>query len=477
MKNQTVWRGAWRAVLVVSVSMAALTTAPKASAETLADALVGAYTHSGLLDQNRALLRAADEDVAISGALLKPILDWSGDVIRDFGDTTSEALGGSSVDLGQTTASIGIAASLQLYDFGADRTRVEASKEIVLATRASLLAVEQNILLRAAFAYFNVFRQQEFVKLRRNNVRVLREELRASQDRFEVGEVTRTDVALAEAAVEEARSNLAVAQRDLTQARAEYTNVAGHPPGVVTDVPKLPAVGTDVPRAQAIAVRNHPEMAEAQHDVAASELLATAAGKDMMPTLSLRGTLRTDETFNSINKTDFGTIGLEFGGPIYRGGELSARERRAYALRDASRGNLHNVRHGVQQDVVNAVSGVIAAQAVLISSREQVRAATVAFRGVREEANLGARTTLDVLDAEQDLLDAKTILISAQVGQYTAAYEVLESLGYLTAQRLGLPVQIYDPAAYYNLVKDGPAKYSKQGKQLDRVIRAIGVAD
>ena len=120
---------------------------------------------------------------------------------------------------------------------------------------------------------------------------------------------------------------------------------------------------------------------------------------------------------------------------------------------------------------------MVAARAVLVSSREQVRAARVAFRGVREEANLGARTTLDVLDAEQDLLDAQTTLISAQAGQFTATYAVLESIGYLTAQRLGLPVQIYDPVAYYNLVKNSPAKLSKQGRQLDRVIEALAVED
>jgi len=301
--------------------------------------------------------------------------------------------------------------------------------------------------------------------------------LAAAQDRFEVGEITRTDVAQAEAAVEQARSNVAIAIRDLTQAQAEYTNVVGNPPGVLTAVPALPVVSIDIPESQAIAVRNHPEMAEAKHQIAANELLALAAGQDLMPTISLSGNLNTSETYNSNGKSDTGSVSLNYGGPIYRGGELSALQRRAYALRDAARGNQHTVRNNVQQDVVNAISGVVAARAVLISSREQVRAARVAFRGVREEANLGARTTLDVLDTEQDLLDAETLLISAQAGQYTATYEALEALGYLTAQRLKLPVQIYDPAAYYNLVKDGPPALSTQGRQLNRVIRALNVTD
>lgn len=476
MRLKTELRSFGRIAMVASV-LSVLLHAPQSKADTLADALVGAYTHSGLLDQNRALLRIADEDVAIAGALLKPIINWTTSVTRQFGNTRSNLEGASTLNITATEVAASISATWQLYDAGADRLRVDASKELVLATRASLLQVEQSIFLRTVFAYFEVFRQQEFVDLRLNNLRLLREELEAAQDRFEVGEVTRTDVAQAEAAVEEARSNLAIARRNLTQAQAEYTAVVGNPPGVLTSVPTLPVVDTDVSRSQAIAVRNHPDMIEAKHEVAAAELAALAAGRDMYPTLSVSGNLRTEDTFNSRGKADTGSVSLNYGGPIYRGGELSARERRAYAQRDASRGNQHTVRHGVQQDVVNAISGVIAARAVLISSREQVRAAGVAFRGVREEANLGARTTLDVLDAEQTLLDAQTTLISAQAGQFTATYEVLEALGYLTAQRLGLPVQIYDPAAYYNLVKNSPAKLSRQGKQLDRVIRSLNVTD
>lgn len=476
MKRNTEWRAIGRVAMVVSVLSIAL-PATQSKADTLADALVGAYTHSGLLDQNRALLRAADEDVAIAGSLLKPIITWSGNATRDFGDVRSSAPGSSRRSITETTTSVGINATWQIFDYGADQFRVDAAKETVLATRASLLQVEQIVFLRTVFAYFEVFRQQEFVDLRLNNLRLLREELQAARDRFEVGEVTRTDVAQAEAAVEDARSNLALARRNLTQAQAEYTNVVGRPPGLLTSVPALPTIDTDIPRAQSIAVRNHPEMVQARHDVAAAELVAVAAGRDMLPTISLSGNLRTEETWNSDGMSDTGSISLNYGGPIYRGGELSARQRRAYAFRDAARGNQHTVRHDVQQDVVNAISGVVAARAVLISSREQVRAAEVAFRGVREEANLGARTTLDVLDAEQDLLDARTTLISAQAGQFTATYEVLESLGYLTAQRLGLPVQIYDPAAYYNLVKDGPARLTRQGKQLDRLIKSLNVQD
>ncbi|WP_299588308.1 TolC family outer membrane protein [uncultured Tateyamaria sp.] len=464
----------WRRAAGIAGVIAAL-GAPAAQADTLADAMVGAYTHSGLLDQNRALLRAADEDVAIALSTLRPIVGWSAEISRQFGNASSASTGGFSNDAGATSATIGLSATLQLFDGGADAARIGANKETVLATRAGLLGIEQNVLLRAAAAFFNVGRQQEFVALRQNNLRLLQEELRAARDRFEVGEVTRTDVALAEAAVAQARSNLAASQRDLAQAQAEYASVTGRQPGRLSGLPRLPQSTTDVPNAQAVAVRNHPEMDQARHQISANELLVTAAGADMLPTVSLEGSLSVSETFNSQTSSEIGSVGVSVSGPIYRGGELSARERRALAVRDASRGNLHNVRHDVQQDVVDAISNLIAARASLVASERQIRAARVAFQGVREEATLGARTTLDVLDAEQDLLDAETNRISAQADQYIAAYSVLEAQGLLTAERLKLPVQIYDPAAYYNLVKDGPAKRSKQGKQLDKVIRALQI--
>ena len=450
-----------------------------ADADTLADALVGAYSHSGLLDQNRALLRAADEDVPIALANLRPIINWTGNITQQLGESTSTSLfGGASTNaIDTTTIFLDLALQWQLYDFGADRSRVEATKETVLATRASLLDVEQQVLLRAATAFFNVGRSESLVALSRNNLGLLQEELRAASDRFEVGEVTRTDVSLAEAAVAQARSNLAGARRDLIQAQAEYTNVVGREPGRLAGLPPLPRTETSVDAAQAVAVRTHPDMEEARRQVSANELLVTAAYRDMLPVVTLNSNVRVTEEFGDPDSSETASIGLNVTGPVYQGGRLSALERRAIASRDASRGNLHNVRHTVQQDVVTAISNFEAARASLVASEQQIRAARVAFQGVREEATLGARTTLDVLDAEQDLLDAETNRISAQADQYIAAYQVLESMGLLTAQRLNLPVQIYDPAAYYNLVKNGPAKQSKQGKQLDRVLRALQVDD
>lgn len=440
-------------------------------AETLADALVSAYNHSGLLDQNRALLRAADEDVAIAVSSLRPILAWSADLTRTFGRVSS-----NSVTLGTraTDVNIGITASLLLYDFGRTQFQIDAAKENVLATRSALVSVEQQVLLRAVQAYMNVRRNARFVTLRENNLRLIRQELRAARDRFEVGEVTRTDVALAEARLASAKSGLAAAQGDYLQAVEEFRAAVGRKPGNLRSPNRAPRLSGNVDAAKAVAVRKHPDMSRAQHDIAAAELNILAADAAMKPSLSLEGRLGASQEVFDNDYSRTGSIGVQITGPIYQGGALSATKRKAMAQRDALRANLHVVRHQVMQNVGVAYAQLAAARAGVLASQQQVRAARVAFNGVREEAKLGARTTLDVLDAEQDLLDAEANLISAEVDVFIASYAVLSSMGELTAKDLKLNVQTYDPAAYYNLVKDAPVEKSKQGKQLDKVLKALG---
>jgi outer membrane protein len=311
------------------------------------------------------------------------------------------------------------------------------------------------------------------VALRQNNVRLLTQERRAAQDRFDVGEVTRTDVALAEAQLAQARSGLAAARGDLVNAIEEYRNVVGRKPGTLRQPPGLPSIKQDVDTAKSAAMRRHPNMLSAQHQVAAADLLVSAAQSDMKPTVRLTGQLSVSDNLNANEYTRGGTVGLEAGQTIYQGGALSSRARQAQARADAQRGNLHVVRHNVQQEVGVAYASLTAIRAQLVASEGQIRAAQVAFDGIREEARLGARTTLDVLDAEQSLLDARSLQVSARAALYVAAYRVLASTGRMTAKDLGLPVQIYDASEYYNLVKDSPGKLSAQGKKLDRVLRAL----
>ncbi|SDF56753.1 TolC family outer membrane protein [Sulfitobacter delicatus] len=450
----------------------ALSLPQPASAETLADALVGAYEHSGLLEQNRALLRAADEDVAAAKAALRPVLSWAGSLTQNFGTSRSSSLSGAqSTD--SLKASISLIGELLLFDFGTSEYKIEGAKETVLATRQTLLEIEQQILLRAVTAYMGVIEASETVSLRNNNLRLLTQELRAARDRFEVGEVTRTDVALAEAQLANARSGLAAAEGALLRAVEEYRAAVGHQPGQLKGPPNLPDVGGNLASAKGLAVRLHPSILAAQHQVAAADLAVKASESSMAPQVKLKGQYGLTETFNSDAYTRSGSVGVEVGQIIYQGGALSSALRRAMAQRDAQRANLHVVRMKVEQDVGNAYAALTSAQAQLEASDRQIRAARIAFRGVREEATLGARTTLDVLDAEQALLDAETTRVAARASLYVAAYSVLAAKGQLTARDLRLPVQLYDAAAYYSHVKDGPALYSKQGQALDRVLRAL----
>lgn len=457
---------------MVGVALAlAVTTPALARAETLADALASAYEHSGLLDQNRALLRAADEDVAIAVSGLRPIINWTSDVTRSFG--RNRGINGT-INSNSTDVNVGITGQLLLYDFGRTRLQVDSQKELVLATRQALISVEQQVLLRAVQAFMNVRRNSEFVSIRQNNLRLLQEELRAARDRFEVGEVTRTDVAQAEARLATARSGLALAQGDLVQAVEEFRAAVGRKPGNLVPPSRLPRLSADVDAAKAVAVRRHPDMLQARHNVAVADLNIMVAKAAVRPTVNLTTRLSVGEEIGGGDFDRNGSVGVEVTGPIYQGGRLSAATRQAMAQRDAQRGALHEVRHTVQQNVGNAYANLRAARAAAVAGQEGVRAATVAFRGVREEAKLGARTTLDVLDTEQELLDARANLVSAQVDVYIAAYGVLAATGELTAKDLNLGVQTYDPTAYYNLVKDAPVARSKQGQKLDKVLRALG---
>jgi outer membrane protein len=449
---------------------AALLWTTAARAETLADALAQGYEASGLVEQNRALLRAADEDVAAAVAALRPIVNWSANVTQNFryGETQTLFGPGETQFTATTTANLGLSASLTLYDGGARLLAVEAQKEIVLATRQTLLNVEQQVLARIVSAYMEVLRVGSFVQLRENNVRLITQELRAAQERFEVGETTRTDVALAEATLAAARSSLVAEQGNLARAVGEFRAAVGDGPDNLAQASPA-SIPQSLSEARTIALRTHPALLQAQHEVAAAEIGIARARAVLRPTVSLQAQAQIDEDL-----TETAAIGLQAQGSLYQGGSLASQIRRFQANRDAARAQLLETSRQIEQGVANAYASLEVARASSQAFELQVRAAQVAFEGVREEAQLGARTTLDVLDAEQDLLDARANLVSAEVDETVASYQVLQSMGLLTAQNLGLNVQIYDPTAYYNLVDDAPARFSEQGQALDRVLEAIG---
>jgi outer membrane protein len=289
-----------------------------------------------------------------------------------------------------------------------------------------------------------------------------------------VGEVTRTDVALTEARLAGARSLLAQAQGDYSIAIEAYQAYVGRAPGKLAPPPamKLPVASVDAAKAQAMKL--HPTLKQAQHQVSAADIGVEIAKRATMPRVTLNGTLGSSSRANSPYWQDAGTVGLSASGVIYQGGQLRALTRKAMAQRDAARGALHDARSEIGQNVGGAFARVKVAQAALAATDEQIRAARVAFQGVREEAALGSRTTLDVLNAEQELLDAQANLISAASNEYVAYYSLLASMGLLTVDQLNLKVTRYDPAEYYNLVHKAPSALSKQGKKLDKVLQRLG---
>ncbi len=450
-----------RNALFSGVAALALLVSPAAAlAETLADALVSAYRNSNLLDQNRATLRAADEDVATAVSALRPVLQWA----ADYGYTMSS----TGLPADRTKATLSISAQMTLFDFGRNRLAIDIKKESVLATRAALLSVEQEVLVNTVAAYTSVKSAAEQVSINQNSVRVIGEELKAAKDRFEVGEVTRTDVALAEASLAAARAALSFSQGNLVTAREQFKLMTGHYPTNLAALPSPPSLPKSLNEAIQIGQRNHPAISQLQHNVAAADLGVSLAAANRTPTLT--GSIGVEHAEDGVDSTQ---VGIQLKQTIYSGGALPAAHRKAIAQRDGARSALLQGGIEVSQAVANAWSGIDVARAQIGAYDEQIRAARVAYRGVREEATLGARTTLDVLDAEQDLLDAQAARIDADATLQVAYYSLLQAMGLLTVENLKLGIPTYDPAAYYNAVKDAPYT-STQGKSLDRVLRAIG---
>lgn len=441
-------------------------SAPMAQAETLADALIAAYRNSNLLDQNRAVLRAADEDVAIAVADLRPVIAFA----AQAGYARAEFLnpvGGRGVKEG-LSGTLSLTADLTVLDFGRNKLAVDVAKESVLATREALIGVEQAVLLSAVQAYVDVRLSQEIVALRESNFRLITQELRAAQDRFDVGEITRTDVSIAEARLASSRAALAAAEGDLMVARESYKAATGAYPGRLAGLPAAPKTARSMEDAQAVAQRTHPSIRQAQHEVTIAELNVARGKASLKPNVVARASLSVDG-----DGLDTEALGLVMNQTLYAGGKLSALYRKSLAGRDASRAGLHQTTVQVAQNVGNAWSNLLVSAASIDASSRQITASQTAFDGVREEAALGARTTLDVLDAEQELLDARAARLQAEAGRYTGVYVLLAAMGLLTVDHLNLGIPTFDPAGYYNAVKTAPAT-SAQGRRLDKILEKIG---
>lgn len=430
--------------------------------ETLADALVSAYKNSQLLEQNRATLRAADEGVAQAVAALRPVLAWT----TSYNYNHTNQVSTQSRD--RQTASAQLSASMTIFDFGRSRLAIEMQKEAVLGTREALLTVEQDVLLSAISAYTSVRSAAEQVSITQNSVRVFSEELQASRDRFEVGEVTQTDVAQAQAAQAQARASLAVAQGNYQIARETFKATVGQYPGNLARLPARPKIPARMTDAEETALRNNPSVKQAKHSLRVAELGIDAAAAERRPTINATVGFTNSE---GANRTT--AAGINMSQTIYSGGLRSSQHRAALAQRDQARASLQQIGITLSQSIGQTWSEIDVYRIQIGAYGEQITAAEIAWNGVREEARLGTRTTLDVLTAEQTLLEARADRIDAEANLEVAYYKLLSNMGLLTVENLKLGIPTYDPAAYYDAVQNAPYT-STRGQSLDRVLRAIG---
>ena len=436
-----------------------------AAADTLADALVRAYQQSPLMEASRAQLRATDEGVAQARARRRPLIDLNGSYSHD-------ASGQDYLWRDTDTSRASLDVSLVLYDHGQSAAALEAAKALVSVGRADLKAQEQFVLGSAVSAYADVLRDIEFVKLSRQNVSVLDQQVQASQDRFDVGEVTRTDVSLAQARKAAAEANLAVSLGQLEISRETYRAVVGVEPNNLSPLPPLPDLPNSLAEAEAIAMRENPNLIASRFAELAADFDLRRARGAIGPSLTLNGNVSTQHNRNAFDEhttTQGAGIGVRGNLPIYQGGSLSSLVRQAQQILARRKFEVQNSARIVRQDTAFSWANLLVSRASISASQRQIEAARITYEGVVEEAKLGARTTLDVLDREQELRDALFAEISAKRDEYVAAYDLLASMGLLTVQHLNLGIPTYDPGIYYSQAERAPYGVQFDGSVVDKI--------
>ncbi|MEO0363099.1 MAG: TolC family outer membrane protein, partial [Pseudomonadota bacterium] len=384
--------------------------AQSAGAQTLKEAFATAYASNPTLVAARAELRSIDENVPIARSGMRPDVFVNATVGATRTSINGEPEGSSTEPRG-----VDLTASQVLYDGGRTRNSVDSAISNVDAARSSLVDTEQSVLLDVVTSYMNVRRDQQFVVLSKNNVRLIAEQLQAAEDRFEVGEVTRTDVSQARARLAEAQAGLAASEGALARSFQSYARVVGTPPGQLAPEPPLPPLPETLAEAVQEAMDGHPAIRAARFvEEAARSDIATAQGV-LLPTVSLEGSASYGEDQSSTITNGVSSVSVQVVAsiPLYQGGAAYAGVRQAQAVQSQRMSEIHETTRFIREATENAWTDLQTSRITIRAARQQVAAAELAFEGVREEAKLGARTTLDVLDAEQELLDARTDLVAS----------------------------------------------------------------
>jgi outer membrane protein len=442
------------AVLATLLGAAHLTPV---SAQTMEAALARAYNGNPTLNSQRASVRATNENVpqALSG--YRPTITASGDIGAEITNTHTPILGGVSNRNTNRTAprGVGLEVTQNIFNGGGTSSSVSQAESQVLGARATLQNTEQNVLLDAATSYMNVLRDTAILNLNRNNVEVLEEQLRQTRDRFQVGEVTRTDVAQAEARLSAAQSQAILAESNLKTSIARYRqNVGIEPKSLAPGRPVENLLPKNLDTALKGALVQHPAIIASLHGVDAAELQVKVTESDLYPSLDVIGSVsrRYDNQIGG-DKINTAAVVGRLTIPIYEGGQIYSRTRQAKETAGQRRIDVDTQRDTVRAAVVSAWGALDAAKAQIIAAQAQVQAAETALAGVREEAKVGQRTTLDVLNAQQELVTARSVLVTAQRDRVVASYSVLSAIGKLSATTLKLKTEIYDARRHYDQVK------------------------
>lgn len=429
-------------------------SAPTADAETLAEALSLTYETNPDIAAARASLRGTDEGVPQALSNWRPEVEVNGSYgirrrDREFATNLPDLV---NTDQPQTV-SLSITQNL----FRGFRTIAETdqARNAVAAGRADLITREQDVLLQAVTAYMNVKRDRAILELRQNNVRVLQQQQSATRDRFEVGELTRTDTAQADSRLATAVADETTARGNLDTSIADYVEVVGRVPGAL-DAPALPA-GLPATEEDAIelARTNNPSVVSSDFTERAARDSVDLTTGELLPTLTLNGELEENkDVLGSDTRTSEQSVTLNLSVPLYQSGEVYSRIREAKHVANQRLLEFSEQAREAQEQARSSWAALESARARITSLQASVDAQQIAFEGVQQEAQVGSRTVLDVLDAEQELLNARVSLVQAQRDLIVTSYQLLSATGRLTAVDLGLAVDLYDPTRNFNEVED-----------------------
>lgn len=421
-----------------------------ALAQTLEEALGAAYANNPTLLAQRAKLRITDEQVVQALSNWRPTVEMVGDA----GTSQTESNVWTNRRQFRDPRSLSFTLDQDLYRGGRTIAATREAENTVKAERARLLVVEQAVLRDAATAFVDVVRDQAVLELNIKNEQRLARQLKATRDRFRVGEVTRTDVSQAESRLARALADRSQAQGDLEISRAAYRNVVGEAPGRLSAPAPLGALPSSWEDAIGIAVAESPNVIAADFDARASADNADEVRGELLPRVSLEGSAkRAFDTAGEESRVDTLEASVTLTVPLYQSGAIYSRLRAARQTVGQQRLLVDEARRAAAESATRAWESLQTAQARIRAFNAEIEAAEIALEGVEREAAVGLRTVLDVLDAEQELLDASVSFVLAQRDEMAAIFDLKVALGHMDVTRLGLDVEPYDPNRHYREVR------------------------